>query len=121
MPTHQLTPDDVIMSWFAVLLAAFVALWSGVVDAQNQASQISNVRNNGYRSAAITPGTTPILPTSAIFNGNSTACNITMALNGDGGTTQVWQNVQPGEILPVQAVLITAATTCTNLLAIYDR
>ena len=99
------------------LLAACVA---APAYAQNQATSLQNVRNNAFRSAAITPGTTPILPTSAIFNGAAAACNITMQLNGDSGTI-VWNNVQPGEILPVQAVLITAATTCTNLIALYDR
>ena len=108
------------LSWLAVLLAAAVALSIGRVDAQDQGSSFSHVRNNGYRSAAITPGSTPIIATSAIFNGNAAACNITMQLNGDASTI-VWQNVQPGEILPVQAVLITAATTCSNLVALYDR
>ena len=107
-------------SWLAVLLAAAVALSVGHVDAQDQASSIGHVRNNGYRSALVTTGNTPIIATSAIFNGNATACNITMQLNGDSSTI-VWQNVQPGEILPVQAVLITAATTCSNLVALYDR
>lgn len=104
-----------------LMLAALIGCLALPVYAQQQASSIENVRNNAWRSAAITPGTTPILPTSAIFNGDSTACNITMALNGDQGNTVVWNNVQPGEILPVQAVLITAATTCTGLVALYDR
>ena len=109
-----------LLSCVAVLLAAAVALSVGRVDAQDQAHSISHVRDNGYRSAAITPSNTQIIATSAIYNGNSTACNITMQLNGDSSTI-VWQNVQPGEILPVQAVLITAATTCANLVALYDR
>lgn len=100
-------------------LAALLALAPVASLAQNQASQISNVRNNGFRSAAITPGSTFITATSAVFNGGSAACNITMQLNGDS-TTTTWNNVQPGEILPVQAVLIPS-TTCTGLIAIYDR
>ena len=109
-----------LLSWLAALLAAAVAFSIGRVDAQDQGSSFSHVRNNGYRSAAITPSNTPITATSAIYNGNSVACNITMQLNGDSSTI-VWQNVQPGEILPVQAVLITASTTCANLVALYDR
>jgi hypothetical protein len=102
-----------------VVLAALLALSAGHVDAQNQASQISNVRNNGYRSAAIAASANPIIPTSAIFNGSAAACSITMQLNGDTAAA-TWSNVQPGEILPVQA-LIVSSTTCTGLIALYDR
>ena len=104
-----------------LMLAALIGCMALPAYAQDQASSLEHVRNNAWRSAAITPGTTPILPTSAIFNGDSTACDITMALNGDQGNTIAWDNVQPGEILPVQAVLVTAATTCTNLIALYDH
>lgn len=100
---------------------AALALFAAIpAHAQDAATTIVHARNNGYRSVVITPSNTPILATSAIFNGNATACNITMQLNGDSGTI-VWQNVQPGEVLPIQAVLVTAASTCVNMIAIYDK
>jgi hypothetical protein len=105
------------ISFLAIVLAGGALL---PAEAQDQASSINHVRNNGYRSAAITNGAA-MLPTSAVFNGDGSACNITMQLNGDS-TTLLWQDVQPGEILPVQAVLVASSgTTCTNLVAIYDR
>lgn len=105
----------------SLLVAAALLTLCAAAYAQDAANSISHVRNNGFRSAAITPSSTPILATSAIFNGNSTACNITMQLNGDT-TTTLWQNVQPGEVLPVQAVLVpSSGTSCTNLIALYDR
>lgn len=107
--------------WKATAAALVVMLVGVAAQAQDSANSIVHTRNNGYRSVAVTPSNTPMLPTSAIFNGNSTACNIQMQLNGDS-TTIVWNNVQAGEILPVQAVLIpSGSTTCTNLIALYDR
>lgn len=76
--------------------------------------------NQGYSSIAITPNdTTKIAVTRAIYNGNASACNINMQLNGDSAAI-VWSNVPSGAVLPVQAVLVkNASTTCTNLIAIY--
>lgn len=78
------------------------------------------VINQGYSSAAITPSdTVPINRTRAIYNGNATACNINMQLVGDTAAI-VWNNVQPGAYLAVQATLVkNTSTTCTNLIAIY--
>lgn len=76
--------------------------------------------NQGYASAAITPSnSTKISVTRAIFNGNATACDIAMQLNGDTAAI-TWSNVPSGAILPVQAVLVkSTGTTCSNLIAIY--
>lgn len=76
------------------------------------------VSNQAWSAVAITPSSASIAVTRAIYNGAAAACNIVITPNGT--TTQVtFQNVQPGEILPVQAIVVASSTTCTNLLALY--
>jgi len=105
----------------AIVLGLGIGLMTAAI-AQDQASSISHVRNNGWRSAAVTPSdSTKITVTSALFVGAAAACNINMLLNGDT-VAVLWSNVQPGEILPVQAVLVkSSSTTCTGIVALYDR
>ena len=106
----------------AIALALGFALIVSIAWAQSQPFQPNNdpVVNQGYSSAAITPSdTVNIKVTRAIYNGNATACNIAMQLNGDTASV-VWSNVPSGAILPVQAVLVKSTlTTCGTLVAIY--
>jgi hypothetical protein len=68
------------------------------------------VNNQGWNAAVITAGTA--YPVSrAIFMGSAAACSITFTMNG--GASVQFQNVQPGEILPIQTTLVSA-TTCTG-------
>lgn len=101
---------------FCILLVIAVNAWSQSKPFPNGDS----TTNQGYASAAITPSDTKQIPvTRAVFNGNATACNIIMELNGDSAA-EPWDNVPSGAILPVQAVLVkSTGTTCSNLLAIY--
>ncbi len=78
------------------------------------------ISNQAFSSAAVTPSDTTVLrPTRALYaNGGSSACTIIGQLNGDT-TTQSYQNVQPGEILPFQFVKVGASSTCTNIIAVF--
>lgn len=59
-------------------------------------------------------------PTRAVYNNASSACAITMQMNGAAaGTTVQFQNVQPGEILPVQETSITATSCSPNPIECY--
>lgn len=79
----------------------------------------NSVVNQGYAALAITPNdTVKFAVTRGIFNGNATACNIVAQLNGDS-TTHTFNNVQSGQILPIQAVLVTTSSSCTNMIALY--
>lgn len=78
------------------------------------------VSNQAWNAVAVTPGSQSIPPTRAIYNGGSAACAIVVQPNGaSSGTTVTFANVQPGEILPVQATAITGSTTCTGVVALY--
>lgn len=67
------------------------------------------VSNQGWNAAVITTGAAYTL-SRAVYMGAAAACSITFTLNG--GASIQFQNVQPGEILPVQTTLVSA-TTCT--------
>jgi archaellum component FlaF (FlaF/FlaG flagellin family) len=74
--------------------------------------------NQAWNSVAVTPAATPIPVTRALYNGNPTACTIVITPNGS--TTQVsFLNVQPGELLPVQATVVAASSTCGSIVALY--
>ena len=106
--------------WRSTALAALLlaASWC-VVRAQSVPFQpgANPVSNQGYDAASITVGTA-FNVTRAIYNGNGTACNITLTTNK--GTSVQFQNVQPGQFLPVQATVVSASTcTAGTLLAIF--
>jgi hypothetical protein len=71
------------------------------------------ISNQGYDAAALLVGTA-IQATRAIYNGNATACNFTVTMNG-GGSVQL-QNNQPGTYNPIQAVIVTASTCSAGAL-----
>jgi hypothetical protein len=111
--------DARLMRWF-VALALILAGYAAWGQAQNFQPGANPVSNQGYSSAAVTPSDTAnIAVTRALYVGNASACNINMQLNGDTAA-RVWVNVQPGEIIPVQAIAVkNTSTTCGNILAIY--
>ena len=75
--------------------------------------------NQAWNAVAVTPSdSTTLTPTRAIYNGGSSACSIYITPNG-GTTSVLFANVQPGEILPVQAKVIGTSTTCTGVVALY--
>lgn len=102
---------------FAFGLGVALPTWSQDATFRPGANPISN---QGYNSVAITPSdTTQIGPTRALFMGAAAACTITIVPNGSS-TAVAFANVQPGEILPVQASLVkNTGTTCTGIVAIY--
>jgi hypothetical protein len=55
--------------------------------------------------------------TKAIFNGNATACNMTLLLNLDTAGV-AFDNVPAGAVITFMARLVSA-TTCSNLVALY--
>lgn len=98
-----------------ISMLAAAAVWAQSSPFQPGANPVSN---QGYDAAVITVGTA-FNVTRAIYNGNATACNITMTTNKGTASIQ-FQNVQPGEFLPVQATLVSASTcTAGTLLAIF--
>ena len=59
-------------------------------------------------------------PTRAVYNQASSACSITMQpAGGAAGATVQFQNVQPGEFLPVQETSITATSCSPNPIECY--
>jgi len=101
--------------------AALVAPWGDPGHAQTgQFNPGANpISNQAWSAVAITPGTTNIPVTRAIWgNGGASACTLTFTPNGT--TTAVsLGNVQPGEILPVQAINISNSSTCTSIVGFY--
>ena len=89
-----------------------VALWIvGTISVFGQAipPNINPVSNQGWTAAVITVGTT-YQTSRAVYNGNATACNITFTMNGNTASV-LFQNVQSGQILPIQTINVSA-TTC---------
>ena len=71
------------------------------------------VSNQPWDEAVITVGTAfPV--TRAIYNGNATACNITVTTNA--GHSVQHQNVQPGEYLIGQFTLVGSSTCSAGVL-----
>lgn len=106
-----------LMRIWAVLFTALI--FSSPAWAQFATQTTDNVQ----KGVVITPNDTSLLPqwpTKAIYNGNSTACSITMTLLNDQTASTVYQNVQPGSWMPVAATKVWATgTTCANLVATY--
>ena len=105
--------------FFAVVLSIIAG--SLVALAQNATFQPSGPTsvNQAWNAVAVTPSdSTTLTPTRAIYNGGSSACSIYITPNG-GTTSVLFANVQPGEILPVQAKVIGTSTTCTGVVALY--
>lgn len=102
------------------LLIPLFAAWAVGALAQQTPSG-SAVLNQGLYSAAVTPSDTQVLSvvTRALYNGNTTACTISIKLAKDAAAV-MWQNVQPGEILPVSALYVMSTnTSCANIVAIW--
>lgn len=102
-----------------VAIAAFsfglgIAL-PGIVHSQSNRFQpgANPVSNQPWDEAVITVGT-PFQVTRAIYNGNATACNITVTTNA--GTSIQHQNVQPGEYLIGQFTLVSASSCGAGVL-----
>jgi hypothetical protein len=74
------------------------------------------VFNQAIQSATITPSDTAVfVGTRALYNGTATACNIAAKLTKDTAAV-TYNNVQPGEFMPIQAVAVMATnTTCTSI------
>ena len=104
--------------WLACSLAA--ALWCGAAHGQTgQFNPGANpISNQAWNFNAVTVGAVHS-PTRAIYNGNGSSCAITVQPNGAAaGSTVTFANVQPGEILPIQELAVTA-TTCSNVVELY--
>jgi hypothetical protein len=112
-------PDNRVLLTVLLTLAVAMALTVVVVAQTGPFNPAGNPQSNqAWNSVAVTPAATPIPVTRALYNGNATACSITITPNGS--STQVtFQNVQPGELLPIQAVVVAASTTCGSLIALY--
>jgi hypothetical protein len=77
------------------------------------------VSNQAWSAVAVTPNdSTIIAPTRALYNGASPACTIVVTTNG-ASVSVTFQNVQPGEIIPVQAIKVGSGSTCTGIIALY--
>lgn len=78
------------------------------------------VYNQALNGVAVTNSdSTVITATRALFNGNSTACNIAVQfVNGSGSVTL--QNVAAGQLLPISVnKVFNSNTTCSNIVALY--
>ena len=111
------------MRWVLAFVLAMAAsvLYARFVTSDAQVPLVGQaVFNQGIKSAAVTPSDTAvIIGTRAIYNGNSSACNIALKLTQDS-VAVTYQNVQPGEFMPLQAVVImNTNTTCSNLVAVW--
>lgn len=94
------------------------------------ADQSVLVRNQSTTWVAVTPSDTiPLAPPTgasgglpkAIFNGNGTTeCNIAVKSAIAGSVAVTFNNVQPGEILPISpAYVMATGTTCVSISALY--
>jgi hypothetical protein len=111
------------MRWVLAFVLAMAAsvLYARFVTSDAQVPLVGQaVFNQGIQSATITPSdTTVIVGTRALYNGTATACNIAVKLTKDT-TAVTFSNVQPGEFMPLQAVVImNTNTTCTSIVAVW--
>jgi hypothetical protein len=106
-----------------LVLIAALCLVGGFAIGQNNPFGGTPVFNQVMQIRAVTPSDTVNLPQTAkaIFNGNVSACNITLVAQADqAGQQQTLQNVAVGIWMPVTAWRVMATgTTCTNILAGY--
>lgn len=107
------------MKAFALLIALF-SVGTAFAQSQPQPPAGAPVLNQGISAVAVTPSdTTVLVPTRALFNGNATACNISVVFY-TSGTAVVFNNVQAGQILPIAVMQVkSTATTCSNIVALY--
>ena len=101
--------------WLAfILLIIAGTAWAQSGRFQPGANPMSN---QGFDAAVITVAT-PFQVSRAIYNGNATACNFTVTMNG--GTSLQFQNNPPGTYNPIQVTNISASScTAGVLIAIY--
>lgn len=104
--------------WLAALFASLSLSASAQQPPAPPAGQATY--NQGLSARAITPSNTTIItPTRAIFIGDASTCNIALRLVRDTAAV-TFNNVQPGEILPVQAIqVMSSGTSCSNSVALY--
>jgi hypothetical protein len=115
------------MRFFITFLFSVLVLYITIALAQQPTPPTgAAVLNQGLASQVWAPSDTGVInpPARAIYNGNGTGCNIAMALTNDKpaspSAAAVWQNIQPGEIIPVSVKAIYATnTTCTNIVVIW--
>jgi hypothetical protein len=108
-------PNSRALAFGALVGGILVAPWNAPGHAQTGSFQpgANPVSNQPWDEAVITVGTAfPV--TRAIYNGNATACNITVTTNG--GHSIQHQNVQPGEYLLGQFTLVSASTCSAGVL-----
>jgi len=109
-------------SLLAVIVATLFLSTMAVADAPP-----TSPTNQAFKALAVTTSDTTDLPggvTLGLYNGNSTACNITMTLQNDTGTAvtsgTLWANVASGFTIPARVKRVFATgTNCGNLLALY--
>jgi hypothetical protein len=107
----------------AVIIGMSLVLWAIVISAamaQNPPKGADTL-NQGIQARLLTKSdTTVIQKTRGLFIGDAAACNLTVRFVGDTVAQAVaLNNVQPGELLPIQIIQLMAATTCTTVVAIY--
>lgn len=107
------------MKAIALLLVLF-GTGAAFAQSQPQPPAGASVLNQAISAAAVTPSDSTILvPTRALFNGNATACNISVVFY-TSGTAVVFDNVQAGQILPISVQQVkSTSTTCSNIVALY--
>ena len=101
------------------LLTVWLLMFTAAALAQSGKFQpgANPTSNQGYDAAVIVVAT-PFQVSRAIYNGNATACNLTVTMSG-GGSVQL-QNNQPGTWNPIQAINVTASTcTAGTLLVVW--
>lgn len=108
---------------FWLCLGAAVASWAQSGPFTPTGGPGNATQNQAYSAVAVTPSNTAkFAPTRALYiagTSGAAACNIVVLLNG-ASSNVTFTNVQPGEILPVQAILIaSSSTTCASTLALY--
>lgn len=75
------------------------------------------VLNNYQQARTISTGT-PFPVTKAIYNGDGSACDMSILLNLDT-TAVVFDNVPAGDVLQVMAREVVSPTACSDLVALY--
>lgn len=106
-----------LISICAVLLIAAGAVGIAAVTAPMAPSGQPMIFANYQQARTISTGS--VFPvTRAIYNGNSSACDITIRLNMDV-TPIDFKNVQPGAVLSGFMATEVTPTGCSNLVALY--
>lgn len=107
---------------YSILLIIFIFGCSLYAWAQTRSELPQPVINQALNGVAVAPadGTNLSLgATRALYNGNSTVCNIAVILTNDT-VAVTFNNVQPGEFMAIRARTVqNTGTSCTNILALY--